>query len=213
MSHFFSCKGTILWKNIFVLLSFTCVFSVSAEPKSTQELIQACSECHGESGNSQTDSIPSIAGISEYYFVDTMESFKVGKRPSKMKKRENKPETTMKKISEQLTDQEINQLANYHSKQTFIRKVQIYDKTIIEKGKIIHLQYCERCHEDSGRSAEDDAGLLAGQNLVYLTDSLEQIISGDRVLSKKMMQKINKMNKKYGQEGLKALAHYYASQI
>ncbi len=73
-------------------------------------------------------------------------------------------------------------------------------------------KYCEKCHADGGSSAEDDAGILAGQWQPYLKWTLDDYNSGDREMYKKMAKKMNKMLKKEGDEGITQLLHYYAGQ-
>src|SRR5258706_325045 len=41
-----------------------------------------CSACHGAAGNSKSDSMPIIAGMSPAYFKKQIDAFAAGKRPS-----------------------------------------------------------------------------------------------------------------------------------
>ena len=46
---------------------------------SASALAGSCSACHGQGGVSKGPSIPTNAGVSQEYFIDTMKGFKTGK--------------------------------------------------------------------------------------------------------------------------------------
>jgi sulfide dehydrogenase cytochrome subunit len=100
----------------------------------------------------------------------------------------------------------------FFSKQEFVRLDQEHDQKLARKGAKHHKKYCEKCHEDSGRSSEDDAGILAGQWMLYLTYSMDDFTSGRRDMEKKMKKKLDLMMKEQGDEGMKQLIHFYGSQ-
>jgi len=177
-----------------------------------EKTLKQCAECHGESGNSDKETMPTIAGISEVYFTDTMEAFKEGDRPASTVKRKGKKDTDMQAIAKQLNEDQISQLAKYFAKQKFILKPQAFDKAQAKAGKKLHKKYCEKCHEKGGSSSEDDAGILAGQQKIYLKKSLDEIIKGEREVGKKMMKRVNKVKEKFGDEGFIQLIQYYISQ-
>ena len=79
------------------------------------------------------------------------------------------------------------------------------------KGKKLHEQYCEKCHEDEGKYAEDDTGVLAGQWRPYFIYSMRDFANGDRAMPKKMKNKLNEMTESVGQDGIEQLADYYSS--
>ena len=71
---------------------------------------------------------------------------------------------------------------------------------------------CEDCHgkkgnEDGGSSADDDAGILAGQWMPYLEDQFKEYASDKRPMPKKMKPKMEKLT----DDDIKALIHYYGS--
>ena len=103
-------------------------------------------------------------------------------------------------------------MAGYFSTQKFVRMKQKTNRKLARKGKKLHKKYCEKCHEDGGRSSEDDAGILAGQWMPYLTYTLDDYMSGKREMTKKMKKKVNAMHKKHGDKGVEQLLHYYSSQ-
>jgi sulfide dehydrogenase cytochrome subunit len=175
--------------------------AVAATPSASM-LGNTCAGCHGTNGNSNGPATPTIAGISSEYFIETMEAYKKGERAS----------TIMTRIAKGYTEEEIKLMADFFAKQKFARLPQKADAKMAKRGKKLHDKYCEKCHEDGGRSTEDDAGILAGQWKPYLKYTMEDFMSGGREMSKKMKKKVDKLKKSKGDAGLEQLYHYYASQ-
>ena len=174
--------------------------------------LEQCAECHGKSGNSKKEDMPTISGISQVYFIDTMTAFKEKERPASTAKRTDNTETNMQLIASKLDEAQITKLAKYFSEQKFILKPQAFDPEKAKKGKHLHKKYCDKCHEKGGSSSADDAGILAGQKKLYLKKALDEIIIGDRIVSKKMTRSIKKIQNKYGNDGFDQLIEYYISQ-
>ena len=165
-------------------------------------LANTCAGCHGVNGSSVGPSSPTIAGMSRDYFVETMEAYQSGERPS----------TIMTRIAKGYSKKEIELMADYFSKQAFVRQPQKYDAKAAKLGKKLHKKYCVKCHEDSGRSADDDAGILGGQWQPFLRFTMEDFTSGKRPMKKKKQERVNKLFKEHGQAGVEALIQFYASQ-
>jgi sulfide dehydrogenase cytochrome subunit len=179
-----------------------CSGSVLAETAMATMLANTCAGCHGTNGSSVGPSSPTIAGISRDNFIETMAAYKSGERPS----------TIMTRIAKGYTEQEIELMADFFSKQEFVRLEQKYDPGMAKKGEKHHKKYCEKCHEDGGRSAEDDAGILAGQWMLYLNYSMDDYTSGRRDMDEKMKEKLDLMMKEQGDEGMKQLINFYGAQ-
>lgn len=188
----------------YILLLFGSVISGAAMTETPTALMLAntCAGCHGTNGSSVGPASPTIAGISRDYFIETMEAYKNAKRPS----------TIMTRIAKGYTKQEIELMAGFFSKQKFIRYDQQFDASKAKAGKKLHKKYCQKCHEDGGRSAEDDAGILAGQWQPYLRYSMEDFTSGNRTMEKKMKKKMDQLKKSKGDKGVDNLIHFYSSQ-
>ncbi len=164
-------------------------------------LSNTCAVCHGPNGASRGPGIPTIAGLSSDYFVDVMEGFKTGDVPS----------TIMDRIAKGYTSEEFKLMADFYAKKSFVvAKGQASDPKLAKKGGKLHEKYCEKCHSDGGRLAVDDAGILTGQWKAYTQATLEDFISGDRKAPKKMAKKLQKLIKKEGDKGIKALLEFYA---
>ena len=182
------------------------VFSAD-EPKtltgaSDSMLANTCAGCHGTNGASQGPASPTIAGLSEEYFVEVMTEFASGDVPS----------TIMGRIAKGYSEEEINQLAKFYAGKEFVKAKQAFDPKLAEKGAKLHDKYCEKCHAEGGQSAEDDAGVLAGQWTAYTKWQLDDYVAGHREPTKKMKKQLNKMLEKKGNEGIDELLNYYASQ-
>lgn len=164
-------------------------------------LANTCAGCHGVDGSSNGPAIPSIAEISKDYFIETMDGYKDGSIKN----------TIMSRVAKGYSEEEVGLMADYFTKQKMIRKEQKFDATQAKAGKKLHDKYCEKCHEDGARSAEDDAGILAGQWTPYLKYTMADYISGDRTMTKKMKKKVKKL-RKADAKGIEKLIHYYGSQ-
>ncbi len=192
---------------VFGLIVFSSALSsvyadASAGTPSAIMLANTCAGCHGTRGSSVGPASPTIAGISYDYFIETMEAYQSGERPS----------TIMTRIAMGYNEKEIELMAGYFSKQSFVRLPQEHDGNAARRGKKLHKKYCDKCHEEGGRSAEDDAGILAGQWEPYLRFTMEDFTSGKRPMEKKMKKRMNKLDKAHGQAGIDDLVHFYASQ-
>lgn len=69
----------------------------------TRSLAASCAACHGSNGNSASGNAPSIASMDKATFVSRMLAFKSGERPA----------TVMHRHAKGLTNQEIEDLAEY----------------------------------------------------------------------------------------------------
>ena len=170
---------------------------------SAKMLADTCTGCHGFDGNSKGPATPSIAGASAEYLTEMMKAYKSGDASS----------TIMGRIVKGYTDEELAQVAEVYAKKKFVSAAgQKFDEKLVKKGKKLHDKYCEKCHAEGGTSAEDDSGLLAGQWTPYLQATIADFAAGTREMPKKMKKKMKKMKQKEGDDGIKALFSYYASQ-
>jgi sulfide dehydrogenase cytochrome subunit len=166
-------------------------------------LANTCAGCHGTDGASAGPASPTIAGLSEEYFIETMKGFADGEIPA----------TIMNRIAKGYSDAEIEQMAKYFAAKPFVQAGgQEFDAELAKTGAKLHDKYCEKCHADGGTSAEDDAGVLAGQWQPYLKWTMDDYLSGDRQPTKKMKKKIKELSEDHGDAGWEALYNFYASQ-
>lgn len=175
---------------------------VVAETPSATMLANTCAGCHGTFGSSVGPASPTIAGMSRDYFIETMMAYKEAKRPS----------TIMSRIAKGYTEEEIQLMADYFSKQKFVRFPREYDAKKAKRGKKLHKKYCNKCHEEGGGYVEDDAGILAGQWGPFLRFTLSDFLNGDRAMNAKKKQQLDKLIKQQGDAGVEQLIQFYASQ-
>jgi len=189
-------KGTLL---AFGLALSGATFAASP---SAEMLSNTCFGCHGPNGNSVGPAIPTIAGFSETYMIDSMTAYKEGERAS----------TIMTRIAKGYSDEEIEAMAGYFASQKFIPANQSSDAKMAKAGAKLHDKYCEKCHSEGATLADDDAGILAGQWKPYLEHSLTDFMAGNRDMPKKMKKQMGKMQKKAGDAGVGQVLDFYASK-
>ena len=187
-------------------------------------LAGTCAGCHGTGGNSDGPAIPGIAGVTKNYFVAAMLSYKYGDDEDAIEKAvaasggaldpdefEALPRgkgTIMSRIAKGYEDAEIIAMADQFVNSPFKRNAQPTKQALVNKGASLHEDNCEKCHEDGGRTSVDDVGILAGQWMPYLSNTLADFKDGTRKMPKKMASKMKDLNT----ADLEALVHYYGSQ-
>src|SRR5262245_17771247 len=117
-----------------------------------------CSACHGAAGNSRSDSMPIIAGLSPAYFRKQMDSYAAGRRPS--------PE--MEPYAKMVLVLGVDDVAGYFAQQKMEPTPIVSSADAIGRGRTAAVQ-CAICHGPEGKG--DAAKLipsLAGQPPGYL---------------------------------------------
>ena len=170
---------------------------VTAAPTATM-LADTCAGCHGTDGVSTGPATPSLAGMSEIYMVDSMNAFKSGERSS----------TVMGRIAKGYTEEEFKSMATVFAKQPVAVTSQKTDPAKVAAGEKLYGKNCEKCHDEKGVLADDDAGILYSQWLPYLLYSMEDYKAGTREMPKKMKKKVEKLS----DAELDALLNFFASQ-
>jgi sulfide dehydrogenase cytochrome subunit len=175
-------------------------------------LIESCATCHGKDGISPDAGMPVIAGFSVQYVTNQLTEYRSKKRPcpeTEIRSGEKKgTKSDMCQSAKDLSDADIEQVANYYGKKKFVRTQQNFDPALAKKGKEIHNDACDKCHQEEGSLPTDDSGILAGQRMQYLKAQLEDYKSGNRIPFKKMKPKVTKLQR----DDIDALVNYYGSQ-
>jgi len=194
---------------LFVLASFAVSNAALGDAES---LAKDCDDCHGQDGVSEWSDVPTIAGISAYAHADALFIFLDRLRPcvsSEYRRGDtSREETDMCEVVDELTEDEIEEIAEYYAGKPFVPAKQEFDATKAAAGKKIHDKECEKCHTDGGTNPEEDASIVAGQWTEYLQQSFDAYMSGDRDQPKKMKEKMDPLS----EQDIEALLHYYASQ-
>lgn len=199
-------KTTLLASLALVFSNTAFAADKKAKPKtltgaSASMLSNTCAGCHGTNGQSMGPSIPTLAGMSSAYLVETMEGFKSGDIPS----------TIMGRLAKGYSSEDFALMGEFFAKQKYVEATgQKVDQAKAAKGAKLHDKYCEKCHSESGTIADDDSGFLKGQWKSYLAAQLMDFQNKDRKAPKKMAKKLKKLHKKHGPAGIEALIEYYS---
>jgi sulfide dehydrogenase cytochrome subunit len=174
-------------------------------------LVKQCEDCHGKNGVSQSEDIPTIAGISAPIHGDFLLAYQEKSRPcpsSKFRQGDTtRPETDMCAVAAKLSAADVEALADHFAARPFVAAKQSFDSAKAAAGKALHARDCAKCHANGGRNPDDDASILGGQHLKYLQQALSDLRSGDRESTKKMSEKLSKWTAAEADSA----AHYYAS--
>ena len=193
------------------LLLLGCLLASASRAADVATLAKTCEDCHGRNGISQSDDVPTIAGISAPVHGDFLLGYQEKARPCRASKFRqgdtSRPETDMCAVAAKLSETEIEALAAHFAAQPFVAAKQPFDPAKAAAGKALHARDCAKCHSDGGRNPEDDASILGGQHVKYLQQALADFRSGKREPGKKMGEKLKPLT----DAELETLVHYYAS--
>jgi len=209
---------------LFTLVGLSIATSVTAENASPEMLSNTCLGCHGPAGISQGPATPTISGMSEIYIIGAMLAYKYDNDEDKIDAVLEADEafedveyfartaTVMNRIAKGYSEAEIKIMAKHFASLPFVSANQTADTAQADSGANLHEEHCEKCHEDGGSSAEDDAGVLAGQWVPYLEYTMADFASGDREMPKKMKKQMDAAHESSGDEAIRDLIQFYANQ-
>jgi cytochrome c553 len=134
---------------------------------------QVCSLCHGVDGNSVSPAFPRLAGQQATYLKNQLQSFRSHHRADPA------GSEYMWGLSHHLTDQQIEALAEYYSRQVPHDYRRSFDAKLLAEGKSIFEQgapsrnviACSACHGHNGQGI-DAFPRLAHQHADYLVKQL-----------------------------------------
>ena len=94
------------------------------------------------------------------------------------------PETVMKNIARQLSDEQIGLLAAYYAGRPYVPARQAFDRLNWRhrRGAAVHERHCEKCHEKNGTTPINNVSIIAGQWTPYLKTQIEDMVSGKRII-------------------------------
>lgn len=181
----------MLNKSYFLLIFGVFSLSISqpliAEPKH-DDIINACSVCHGLDGNRKEVGVPNLWGQPEAYLQNQIEAFRNRTRINPV----------MDAVTHELPDADIVYAAQYYSKQDTTNVISDEqallqwrgdkwpgDMSLGEKiaytGKVsMKIQACVACHGPSGVGVEPYFPRLGGQDKTYLVKQLNDWKTADR---------------------------------
>ena len=134
---------------------------------------QVCSICHGIDGNSTSPNFPILAGQTEPYIVEQLKSFR------KHSRSDPAGFVYMWGLSRHLTDEQIDGLASYFSRQKPIKHPVAAGEAQVSAGKKIfeggipemNIPACQTCHGNRGQGNGPNPR-LAGQHADYVQKQL-----------------------------------------
>ena len=214
----------ILAALVISVMSFSFTSPVAADGASAEMLSNTCLGCHGPGGVSLGPATPTISGMSEIYIIGAMLAYKYDNDEDKVEEIiESDPDfedveffartsTVMNRISKGYSEAEIKLIAEHFANLPFESAAQSTNEEQVATGAKLHEAHCEKCHEDGGSSAEDDAGVLAGQWIPYLKYTMDDFASGDRDMPKKMKKQMEEAHEAAGDDAMHDLIQFYANQ-
>ena len=167
-------------------------------------LANTCAGCHGTNGNSHGPSAPTIAGLEADYLYETMKAYQSGDRHN----------TIMGRIAKGYTDSELEQIADFYSKQAYVGWTQAAVGPKAKQGNKLHEDFCEKCHEDEGTSVEDVP--MAGQWMPYIEWTTLDYLNGKSKAEKDMQKALDKLIAAHPEltkaQMAHSLSHFYGSR-
>lgn len=203
-------------QSIYLALGASLLLAANVTAGEMPASAETCATCHSENGVSDDPEVPIIAGASSFFLENQIAIFAEEARPCEadfFKEEAAEPEHDIAAedhcaLAAEVSDDEMIELAEYFSSKPFVAAEQEFDAALAEQGSSIHAKNCERCHTENGSLALDDAGILAGQWKHYLIEQMEYYKAGKRWQPEKMEPEMQKL----GEEDVKALAEFYASE-
>lgn len=158
-----------------------------------------CAKCHGDTGISEEDDTPSIAGqMRSYHFKQLMDY-----------KHSTRDEKTMVKRARKLTQEEAADLAAFYEAQTPEQPPEREAPTLATEGdKSRLLLSCDVCHGKSGVGYGMESPVLRGQKPVYFVDAMMAFKEGDR--ENDSYGRMRWIADQLTDDEIKALAAYYS---
>ncbi len=160
---------------LLIILGFSYYVEVAALPNT-----DVCAACHGFDGNSKVDNWPKLAGLPQQYIVDQLKEYKKGQAG-------NRFEASMYDIAKDLSDADIDEYAEFYSKQITskgeVKKdLYILGQKIYRSGNAkAEVAACIACHGADGRgNILAKFPRLAGQNSGYVATQLKKYKNGER---------------------------------
>jgi cytochrome c553 len=171
--------------------------ALAADAAAGKAKAEPCFACHGEDGNSQLETVPSLAQQPSYYLLMQLILFRDKQRDVEQ----------MTPFVQGLEDADLENIAAYFSSQTLRPEPGPEDAAKMATGKqLAEAAHCGQCHLPNFVGREQMAR-LAGQREEYLQKALADFKAGERPgLDGTMTEAVYELKP----EDLDTLAHYLA---
>jgi cytochrome c553 len=184
------------WKSSLIPGRKTRAAPSARDIQAGKELAGPCISCHGENGNSTTEGVPSLAGLSSQYIATALDGYFSDSRNNEF----------MKVFKHAFGKDRIAKLGAYFSSQQRTRST-LPVKGNAKAGEKLATQRCIGCHGEGGNSMIDEFPTLAGQNYKFMVDATLSYNNGNRK-NQVMQNAIKGLSK----TDIHNLAAYYATQ-
>lgn len=161
----------------------------------------SCSACHGPAGNSRTDVMPILAGMSPAYFKKAIEDYASGRRLS--------PE--MEPYSKMVRELGVEAVAGYFAAQRREPPAGRVARAAVARGRAASTE-CVACHGEAGKgNAAKAIPDISGQPVGYLRNQLMLFKADRRSPGDEALTKMKALVKRIPDATLADLAAYYSS--
>jgi sulfide dehydrogenase cytochrome subunit len=174
------------------------LLAAASLPAVANDAVQAaCGRCHGADGVAASAGTPHLNGQHAGYLIESMEAFRAKKRP-----------TAVPEHQAALKPEDLQAAVDLYAGSKGARPKQETNAEKVAKGEEIYGKRCMNCHLDNGRDYEQEAPLLAGQDLAYMNAQNKLFVSGKR----KFAMRQDEAYKGLSETDLEAVSHFFASQ-
>ena len=189
-------------RNFFFILSILMIGFPAIATADVDAIMQGCNDCHGDNGVSQSSDVPTIAGLAEFVHVDALYIYQDEARPcaeSEYRQGDtSRAATSMCAVAADLSEDDIDAIAAAFAELPYVKTTQDFDAGLAAAGQALHDQHCDRCHSEAGTLADDEAGMLGGQQMGYLRNMFAQYADGSREQPGKMQEKLELLSAEIG---------------
>ncbi len=162
---------------------------------------QKCSKCHGDTGVSEEDDTPSIAGqVPSYHFKQLMD-YQSGDRDSR----------TMAKVARKLTREDMSDLAAHFAAQKPEPAMKQGKPMLVYEGDMQRLLLpCNVCHGKNGEGLGFEVPAIAGQKIEHFIETMEAFKEGDR--ENDHYGRMRFIAEQLSEDEIEELANYYSAK-
>jgi len=177
--------------------------AVEGDAKRGEELAKKgkCSKCHGDTGISEDDDTPSIAGQISAYSFKQLHDYKEGLRESK----------SMKKKVRDLSSKDMADISAWYATQTREKMLGGEAPVLATKGDAARfILGCNACHNEGAMNRGYQIPILEGQKVEYFKETMLAFKEGDR--ENDHYNLMRGISEKLTEEEIDLLAEYYSAK-
>ncbi len=181
--------------------------SKKGDAKRGEELAKKgkCSKCHGETGVSEDDYTPSIAGQIITYSIKQLHDYKVGLRKNK----------SMSRRVRDLSLEDMTDISTWYAAQTPEKMLGVKKgakpPALAHTGDPErHMLACNTCHNDDAMKRGYQIPILEGQKVEYFKETMLAFKEGERVNDHYNLMR--SLSARLTEEEINELAEYYSAK-